>query len=37
MAQQAKALSIGQKLSVINLKKAFDLERKAGKTVSKIT
>lgn len=34
MAQQGKALSIGQKLSVINLKKAFGLERKAGKTVS---
>ena len=33
MSQQGKALSIGQKLSIINLKKSFDAERKMGPTV----
>ncbi len=34
MSQQGKALSDGQKLSIINLKKSFDTERKIGTTVS---
>ena len=34
MSQQGKALSSGQKLSVINIKKSFDAERKMGTTVS---
>jgi len=33
MSQQGKALSIGQKLSIVNLKKSFDAERKMGPTV----
>ncbi len=34
MTQQGKALSFEQKLYIINLKKAFDLERKSGPVVS---
>lgn len=34
MSQQGKALSSGQKLSIINIKKSFDAERKMGTTVS---
>ncbi len=34
MSQQGKVLSGGQKLSIINLKKFFDVERKRGPTVS---
>jgi len=33
MSQQGKALSSGQKLSIVNLKKSFDMERKLGSTV----
>ena len=33
MSQQGRALTVGQKLSVINLKESFDKERKAGPTV----
>ncbi|KKL87179.1 hypothetical protein LCGC14_1937300 [marine sediment metagenome] len=33
MSQQGKALSSGQKLSIVNLKKSFDKERKLGPTV----
>ena len=32
MSQQGKALTVGQKISVINLKESFDEERKAGPT-----
>ena len=34
MSQQGKTLSIGQKMSIINLKNSFDAERKTGATVS---
>ena len=34
MPQQGKELSIEQKLAVVNLKKSFDLERKAGPVIS---
>ena len=34
MSQQGKALSSGQKLSIINLKKSFDKEREIGPTVT---
>ena len=34
MSQQGKALSSGQKLSIVNLKQSFDMERKIGSTVS---
>lgn len=33
MSQQGKALSSGQKLSIVNLKKSFDKERELGPTV----